>query len=305
MKLAVPQLSNLLDHGNFRAVRHETLRLLSLWYDRRTCGRVIDHFRLVVRLYQGKYRGYRACNTDYHNLRHTVDVLVATVRLIDGWNLSSPEPLPTVTVLQLCLAALYHDVGYIQEVWDTEGTGAKYTRIHVRRSVEFLVNNRDHLGIESDLLPGIGTMIMGTDLGLEWDELTFTSVHEHEAACLLASADLMGQMADRAYLEKLLFLFYEFKEAAFPGYSTAYDILRSTAGFYESTRRRMDTVLRCRYELAQPHFAKRHGLTGNLYMESIARQIEYLQSILNDPSTNFRQKLKRLDLEQEEARYHA
>ena len=31
-------------------------------------------------------------------------------------------------------------------------------------------------------------------------------------------ADLVGQMSDRAYLEKLLFLYYEFKEAGFPGY---------------------------------------------------------------------------------------
>lgn len=305
MKYATPQLATLLDHTNFRAVSREVWQLLSLWYDRRTCKRVLDHFRLTIRLYNGKYRGYQACNTDYHNLHHTVDVLIATVRLLDGWNLSADEPLPAVTALQLCLGALYHDAGYIQESWDIEGTGAKYTRIHVRRSVEFLEKNYERLGLEADLLPALSNMILGTDLALEWDELHFASLHEHEAACILASADLMGQMADRSYLEKLLFLYYEFREAAFPGYSTAYDILRSTAGFYESTMRRMDTVLRRRYELAAIHLEQRRGLPGNLYMESISRQIAYLQEITEDSSTNFRQKLKRMDLEEAESRYHA
>src|ERR1035437_9568220 len=107
MKVAVVQLSNVLDHGNYRAVRQETLHLLSLWYDRCTCRRIIDHLRLTSRLYQGKFRGYRACNTDHHQLRHAIDVLVATIRLIDGWNLTKPQALPAVIVLQLCLAALY------------------------------------------------------------------------------------------------------------------------------------------------------------------------------------------------------
>lgn len=303
MKNRQIQLSTLLDHDNLRAVRREVVQLLAKWYDKATCARVDEQIRNTYRLYRGKMRGFRACNTDYHNLRHTVDVLVAGVRLVDGWNLSSPQTIPADLAFQLCVAALFHDAGYIQESWDTEGTGAKYTRVHVRRSVEFLGDNADRLGIEPALLPGIQNMVWGTDLALEWDELQFASVLEHEAACILASADLLGQMADRAYLEKLLFLYYEFREAAFSGYATAYDILRNTAGFYESTRRRMDTVLRKRYELARPHFERRIGYPGNLYMESIDRQISYLAGIVADSSSNFRTKLKRMDFEQVEARH--
>jgi len=40
--------------------------------------------------------------------------------------------------INLLNAALFHDTGYIQEKSDDEGTGAKYTSIHVKRSIQFL-----------------------------------------------------------------------------------------------------------------------------------------------------------------------
>jgi hypothetical protein len=49
--------------------------------------------------------------------------------------------------------------------------------------------------------------------------------------------------------------------------------------------------------LALFHFETRYGVTRNLYIESIERQIQYLQTIIDDDTVNFRKKLKRLDLE--------
>lgn len=105
-------------------------------------------------------------------------------------------------------------------------------------------------------------------------------------------------MADRTYLEKLLFLYYEFREADFPGYDTEFDILRKTLGFYESTKIRLFETLNNASNYAYEHFESRYGVKKNLYMESIQRQIDYLQSIIDDDSANFRTKLKRLDLDE-------
>jgi len=123
------------------------------------------------------------------------------------------------------------------------------------------------------------------------------------AGTILATADLLGQMSDRAYLEKLLFLYYEFREAGIEGYNTEFDILRKTLDFYEITQTRLETTLKGSYLYAAVHFAVRKEINYNLYMEAIEHHMEYLKRILADESTNFRHKLKRLDIESAEARY--
>src|SRR3954465_3037443 len=40
-----------------------------------------DHFRA---LFEGNYPGYLACDTLYHDMRHTLDMSLAMARLIDG-----------------------------------------------------------------------------------------------------------------------------------------------------------------------------------------------------------------------------
>ena len=86
-------------------------------------------------------------------------------------------------------------------------------------------------------------MILATDLARPLESLVFEDEGERRGALALAAADLLGQMADRVYLEKLLFLYYEFREAGIVGYDSAFDILKKTAGFYESTKARLDGPL--------------------------------------------------------------
>jgi hypothetical protein len=110
-------------------------------------------------------------------------------------------------------------------------------------------------------------------------------------------------MSDRAYLEKLLFLYYEFREAGFEGYETEFDILRKTLVFYESIMHRLNNTLLSSYRYIETHFAVRHGVQENLYLKAINRQMAYLKEIIRDESSNFRAKLKRLNLNEAEKRY--
>jgi len=41
-------------------------------------------FLSTVKLFQGRYAGYLACNTNYHDLCHTTETFLAMARLIDG-----------------------------------------------------------------------------------------------------------------------------------------------------------------------------------------------------------------------------
>ena len=110
-------------------------------------------------------------------------------------------------------------------------------------------------------------------------------------------------MSDRAYLEKLLFLYYEFSEAGVEGFDTTFDILKKTLSFYESTMDRLNITLCKSYTFAGDHFKTRFGINENLYMTAIEKQMDYLKTIIDDESTNFRNKLKRLNVEGIEERY--
>jgi hypothetical protein len=263
-----------------------------------SCGSPLEPLRKAFGatrlLFEGGFPGYRACNSEYHDLRHTLSVLLAVARLADGYGLER-GPLPQRLCLDLVLAACLHDTGYIQESWDTEGTGAKYAPQHEERSIAFMERHWPEFGVPQEDLPLLALFIRATDLRQPFGELAFADPRERDAAALLATGDLVGQMSDRDYLEKLLFLYYEFKEAGIPGFRTEFDVLRKTGDFYLLARKRLRESYMGLYALARAHFRVRHGIDANLYMIAISRQMRYLRKIIEDESGNFRSKLKRGD----------
>lgn len=290
------QLSRLVDGDNPVAAIAEAGRIFRFWFDEAVwepVGRVAAD---IVELFSGHFPGYHACDTDYHDIRHTTDVLLATARIADGVFLDRGSFTPELAQ-GLFIAAVCHDTGYIRKSDELGGTGARFTSVHVQRSADFIRAYGSRWGLDAAHAGSAARMIFATGLKGEYGEQDWAAVREREAGAVLASADLVGQMADRAYLEKLLFLYYEFKEAGFPGYETEFDILRKTMGFYELTIKRLDESLGGIRSFARKHFAERWGVDRDLYAESMGRQMDYLQSILDDASTNFRKKLKRLDLE--------
>lgn len=289
-------LSHIFNPQNRESVIGECLQIASAWLPDECRNSLRACWNSTKDLYTGKFPGYGACNTDYHDFAHTCDVLGATVRMCDG-AISQTIGLEDSLLVDVSIAAMLHDSGYIQRSDDTTGTGAKYTKTHVARSIAFVKENRKAFDLDEGRADRIGRLIAGTDLATKFETIPFTDNNELFAGKLLASADLLGQMADRTYLEKLLFLYYEFKEAGFPGYDTEFDMLRKTMGFYEMTKLRLFGLLGEVTNLAFFHFSSRYGVQKNLYIESIERQIDYLRSIIDDDTVNFRKKLKRIDLE--------
>jgi len=286
------QLSRLVNHSKPRAVFNAVKKIFLYYYPKNEFSIVRNDFKIVKDLFGGDFIGYRACNTEYHNLNHTMDAMLAAARLIDGYNLTV-RVMDCRTVVRLLLAALFHDTGYIQEVWDTIGTGAKYTKTHVNRSIVFIEKNKQKLGLSEVDVQIIGRIISCTGVYVNWNELSFKTEEERIAGAMMGTADLLGQMADRLYLEKLLFLYYEFKEAGIPDYNTEYDIIRKTLDFYEITKKSFEGTLLKVYKYARAHFKERYKIDKNLYIEAIEKHIDYLRKIIADSSTNFRKKLKR------------
>jgi len=294
------QLALILNCENSKAVINEVQTIFFYSYKLESFEKIENIFNHICSLFNGTFKGYRECNTEYHDLKHTLNTFLATVRLIDGRNISSTLCSESKAV-NLLLAALLHDTGYIQEESDTVGTGAKYTSTHVKRSIEFTEKNAELLQISSSDVIEISSFIAYT--GIKSDNLPTLKEEDLAEGSILGAADLIAQMSDRAYLEKLLFLYYEFSEAGLEGFDTSFDILRKTLAFYESIMNRLDNTLLRSYDFAGDHFKARFGIDENLYITAIEKQMEYLKTIIDDESTNFRNKLKRLNVEQIEGRY--
>jgi len=254
-------------------------------------------FAKTCDLYTGKYPGYRACNTHYHDLRHTTDVFLSFARLLhgaheEGVRLSSHEATMAL------ISTLLHDTGYIQESSDCSGTGGKYTLTHVARSVSFLKGFLPRHGFSSEEVSLCESFVSGTCIRTTIADDDFPTRSAHLLGKMIGTADLLGQLADRIYLEKLLFLYREFREANMTGYSNEMDLLTSTISFYGLMKKRLADELSNVRKFMVTHFRTRWGIDRDLYREAIDRNLEYLQNLLDQHSSDYRDNLKREGLVQ-------
>jgi hypothetical protein len=252
-------------------------------------------FRDILKLFKGEYPGYQKCNTWYHDLKHTTDSLLAMARLIHGASLNGLT-LPDRDVLLGLAATLFHDTGYIQSLGDLKGTGAKYTLVHVARSVAFMEKYFGASGISSRDFEYCRSCVRCTGLETKIGEIQFESVYHCEVGWMLGTADLLGQMADRTYLERLPFLYREFEEAHVPEYESELALLRKTPAFWEFSKQRFVKELGNVDRYMPDHFLSRWGLYRDLYREYIKKNIAYLKFILKNHESEYRRYLRRAGL---------
>ena len=237
---------------------------------------VVEDIKL---LFKGEYPGYRSSNTKYHDFEHTLSVVLATARLIHGCLLKGQTFLSRELLLTV-IASLLHDVGLIQERNDLEGSGAKYTIGHEERSITFLNEYLPGKGFSAEEIKTCSNFIRCTILSLAPDQIPFSSTEHQKLGHIVGSADLLAQMADRLYLEKLLLLYKEFEEADLPGYHSELDLLKKTKDFFEVVaQKRLNKDLGGVYRHMQAHFKSWMNVDQDFYSEAIKNNITYLESL--------------------------
>lgn len=250
-------------------------------------------FKDVLRLFYGQYPGYSAIKTPYHNLRHTLDVLLCSVRLMHGVHVSG-TPLRADEVTLVMLATMLHDIGYAQRVDEEYGSGAQYTLTHVGRGIEFMKNYMLEHQYPTQFTTPLACLMSSTNPGTEFSDIDFPDERVRLLAQIVGSADILGQMADRAYLEKLMFLYEEFKEANFGNYESTHDLLCKTKSFYALTRsKKLDGTYAGIYQKLSAHFKAYMGQDTNYYIESIDKNINYLSKVIAHNHAEFHTMLKR------------
>jgi hypothetical protein len=268
----------------------DIVRRISPAYD---FSRALTVYTDVVRLFRGEYPGYGAIGTLYHDLRHTLDVFLCGVRLMHGVHLSGNR-LDDRELTLIMMAALMHDIGYAQRRGEEAGTGAQHTLEHVERGIRFLRDYLSSRDFPPDYLLVLEPMLHSTNPSLSFATIPFPDARTRLLAQIVATADMVGQMADRSYLEKLLFLCQEFKEAKFGNYQSLHDLLCQTKSFYELTRhKRLDGAYEKIYEKLSCHFKDYMGVENNFYLESIEKNIAYLEKVISLDEAEYISMLKR------------
>jgi hypothetical protein len=286
------QLSTLVNMESPKAVYDEVAHILQLTNPNFDISLVDNAFRFTQELYEGCHPGYKACNTPYHNYRHITDTFLAMARLLHGAHLSDKNFSGRQMALGV-ISALMHDTGMLQKSHDSEGTGAKFTQDHVKLSMDFMEQHAENLLLTDNEVADLRDMILCTDLMAEIPAINFSTPQVELLGKMLGTADLIAQMADRTYLEKLLFLYHEFREAQVGDFKNEVDFLHQTLNFYEISEHRFDKILDNTRRYMVPHLKERWDIQTNLYADSITKQHTFLKKILADDSKLIYEELKR------------
>lgn len=203
-------------------------------------------FRWAVSWFSGQYRDYQAIDAHYHDLEHTLQGALCMARLLRGRH-RQPAELPRLTqrMFELgLLAMLTHDTGYLKKRGDTGGTGAKYTLIHVDRSIAFAGELMSANHFPAPQILAVQNMIRCTGVNIKLDAIPFQNPLERIVGFALGAADLLGQMAAPDYVDKLPTLYSEFEEAARHSpdgkmkaggfFASAEDLMQKTPLFWEN-----------------------------------------------------------------------
>jgi hypothetical protein len=281
-------VTNSIDTTDVASVSHEVVRIFRERYPGSATNKLDRAFADVARMYRGEYPGYRGCDTEYHNLQHTLDVTLAMARLMDGYECSADraEPIGPRLFEFGVVAALLHDIGYIRHNKDTRHqNGAEYTLTHVSRGGKFIERYMALIGMD-DLAPVAGEILHFTGYEKPIEEITTPSSILRLIGSLLGTADIIAQMSDRCYLEKCRDRLYpEFVAGglAKPGtrhtnsetaISSPEQLVSKTPEFYRSAMSRLDDVLGGVYRYAEDHFGGQ-----NLYLDEIDKNVNYAGTV--------------------------
>jgi hypothetical protein len=286
------EINELFNNDDPRMVWSKTtgiIRRMSPCYDFTLVQSVYED---LLRLFRGDYPGYGPIRTLYHDLSHTLEVLLCGVRLMHGVHVAG-DHLKDDEITLILIAILMHDVGYAQRKAEESGTGAQYTQTHVQRGIEFMQQYFSEHKLSASMPVAVTGMILGTEHNRPFAQICFTDDRSRMLGSIVATADITGQMADRIYLEKLLFLYLEFREARFGSYQSMYDLLCQTNHFYETIREKLDGALGGIYKKLEYHFKDTLGVSNNYYLESIEKNMAYLAKVVAHDEAELFAMLKR------------
>lgn len=244
-------------------------------------------FGWAVDAFEGRYRDYQPIDALYHDLEHTLQGTLCYAQILKGRQRAGVAPAVPQRMFELgLLAILLHDTGYLKVRGDNEGTGAKYTLIHVSRSANFAQQLLTEKGFSSEDAGIVMRMIRCTGVNVKIDAIPFQGEVERTIGFCIGTADLLGQMAASDYVDKLPILFDEFAESArYSGTKTMFEsaehLLKMTPMFWEKyVRPKIEKDFQSNFRfLSEPY-----PDGPNAYLAAIEANIERSKRLAAEPA---------------------
>ena len=283
-------VTNRVNVENPANVREAVLRLFAVRYPGADFAGLEHAFDDCHALFAGRHPGYLGCDTLYHDMRHTLDMTLAMARLVDGHDRSCAptDRLGPRRAAMGIMIALLHDSGYLKRSSEAQvENGAVFTKVHVSRSADFIATYLPKIGFAAEA-PLASRLVHFTGYEMDPQDIRVADPRDRMIGCMVGTADLIGQMSDRMYLEKVReFLYDEFvwgriaRERLPDGreivrYSSADDLIFKTPGFYEYVAR---TRIAKKLDGAD-RYAESHFDGQNLYQSEIERNMEFLRETI-------------------------
>ena len=270
-------------------VRDSVLALFSARYPGADFTALRRGFNDFTALFSGCYPGYLACDTLYHDMRHSLDMTLALARLVDGHDrvVGESEQIGPRRAALGVLVALLHDSGYLKRSSEAAvDNGAVFTKVHVSRSADFIASYLPKIAFAEEAQLA-SRLVHFTGYEMDVDDIRVDDPRDRTVGCMVGAADLIGQMSDRMYLEKVRsFLYEEFvwgqiAREVIDGrevvrYTSADDLIIKTPGFYEYVARsRIEKKLGGVDRYAEAHFGG-----ASLYQTEIERNMNFLRATI-------------------------
>ncbi len=239
-----------------------------------------DTYNDMTAFVAGSHPFFQKNTLQYHNLRHSQLVALATVRLFHGLHCNHIH-INSGTLTKGLLSAFFHDTGMLLVEGDRAKSGTEYIANHEERSILFLQRYVVLKNLDKTILKDCATVIHYTNLSL--DPTTFAR-HSHEtqlAGQVVGSADILAQMADRYYLEALPMLHEELRADETYRHASALDLMIHTTDFYHNIiLNRLIHTFSNTAQSMRTHFRERYQIDRDLYTENINKNIAYLEKII-------------------------
>jgi hypothetical protein len=270
------------------AVDAEVKRIFHALYPDASANQIDRAFSDLDALYHGRYPGYHACDTAYHDIQHVLDVTLAMARLMEGYERAKigPEPFGAELFRLGIVTALFHDCGYVRELDDkVHRNGGELTLTHVSRGARFLQKYLPQIGM-GEMADIAAALIHFTGYEIPIAQIKVPTLRHRLLGSLLGSADIIAQMSDRCYLEKCRERLYpEFVAGGVARkrlpdgrvevvYESGDDLVIKTPKFCEGAMQRLEKDLGGGYRYAGSNFDGR-----DLYLNRIDKNMKFALAI--------------------------
>lgn len=236
-------------------------------------------FDLIGEMFRGNVGDFRPIDLEYHDYQHTLQASLCMAEILAGRHRAQVNPPFSWRHCMLGMASiLMHDCGYLKTAADGDGTGAKFTYIHVTRSAAVAASLLPQFGVNAAEAEIVVNAIHCTGPRSEISQLPFTCETDELLGLCVTTADYLGQMAADDYPDELEILYREFDESDdyvhTPRdqriFSSASDLIRKTPGFWRHfVLPKLDHDFRGAYRFLAAPFP--HG--PNPYIDAIERNM--------------------------------